>query len=73
MYLVVLWAPSVHIEGGEYMSKDFDAFLAGHGIKHQFTMPYTPQKNDISKRETRSLMEMAQCMVKSQIATCILA
>ena len=28
--------------GGEYMSKEFDAFLASCGIKHQFIVPYTP-------------------------------
>ncbi len=52
--------------GGEYMSKEFDAFLAGRGIKHQFTVPYTPQQNGVAERKNRSLMEMARCMVKSQ-------
>ena len=28
--------------GGEYMSKEFDAYLAECGIKHQCTVPYTP-------------------------------
>ena len=28
--------------GGEYMSKEFNAFLAKRGIKHQCTVPYTP-------------------------------
>ena len=28
--------------GGEYMSKDFDAFMASRGIKHRFIVPYTP-------------------------------
>src|SRR5271156_5454190 len=48
------------------MSKEFDAFLAGRGIKHQFTVPYTPQQNGVAERKNRSLMEMARCMVKSQ-------
>ena len=48
------------------MSKEFDAFLAGRGIKHQFTVPYTPQQNDVAERKNTSLMEMARCMVKSQ-------
>ena len=52
--------------GGEYMSKEFDAFLAGRGIKHQFIVPYTPQQNGFAERKNRSLMEMAQCMVKRQ-------
>ena len=52
--------------GGEYMSKDFNAFLADRGIKHQCTVPYTPQQNGVAERKNRSLMEMARCMVKSQ-------
>ena len=52
--------------GGEYMSKEFDAYLAECGIKHQCTVPYTPQQNGVSERKNRSLMEMARCMVKSQ-------
>ena len=52
--------------GGEYMSKEFDAFLAESGIKHQCTVPYTPQQNGVAERKNMSLMEMARCMVKSQ-------
>ena len=44
--------------GGEYMSKEFDAFLASHGIKHQFTVPYMPKQNGVAERKNRSLMEM---------------
>jgi len=52
--------------GGKYMSKEFNAFLADCGIKHQCKVPYTPQQNGIVERKNRSLMEMARCMVKSQ-------
>ena len=52
--------------GGEYMSTDFNAFMAERGIKHQCTVPYTPEQNGVSERKNRSLMEMARCMVKSQ-------
>ena len=52
--------------GGEYMSLDFNAYLAECGIKHQCTVPYTPQQNGVAERKNRSLMEMARCMVKSQ-------
>ena len=52
--------------GGEYTSKEFNAYLAGRGIKHQCTVPYTPQQNGVAERKNRSLMEMARCMVKSQ-------
>ena len=37
--------------GGEYFSKDFNAFLAEGGIKHQCIVPYTPQQNGVSERK----------------------
>ena len=49
------------------MSKEFDAFLASRGIKHQFTVPYTLQQKGVAERKNKSLMEMARCMVKSQL------
>ncbi|RYA53994.1 hypothetical protein DD596_25980, partial [Enterobacter cloacae complex sp. 4DZ3-28B] len=48
--------------GGEYMSHEFNAFLASRGIKHQCTVPYTPQQNGVAERKNRSLTEMARCM-----------
>ncbi|MCO5592094.1 hypothetical protein L7F22_046089 [Adiantum nelumboides] len=50
--------------GGEYMSGAFKDFLGKKGIKHQCTMPYTPQQNGVVERKNRSLMEMARCMLK---------
>ena len=50
------------------MSSDFNAFLAERGIKlkHQCTMPYTPQKNGVAERKNMSLKEIPKCMVRSQ-------
>ncbi|MCO5579721.1 hypothetical protein L7F22_033581 [Adiantum nelumboides] len=52
--------------GGEYMSGAFKDFLGKKGIKHQCTMPYTPQQNGVAKRKNWSLMEMARCMLKAK-------
>ncbi|MCO5571040.1 hypothetical protein L7F22_024771 [Adiantum nelumboides] len=52
--------------GGEYMSGAFKDFLGKKGIKHQCTMPYTPQQNGVAKRKNRSLMEMARCILKAK-------
>ncbi|MCO5562965.1 hypothetical protein L7F22_016601 [Adiantum nelumboides] len=52
--------------GGEYMSGAFKDFLEKKGIKHQCTMPYTPQQNGVTERKNRSLMEMARCMLKAK-------
>ncbi|MCO5572507.1 hypothetical protein L7F22_026262 [Adiantum nelumboides] len=40
--------------GGEYMSGAFKDFLGKKGIKHQCTMPYTPQQNGVAERKNRS-------------------
>ncbi|MCO5555505.1 hypothetical protein L7F22_009050 [Adiantum nelumboides] len=53
-------------QGGEYMSGAFKDFLGKKGIKHQCTMPYTPQQNGFAERKNRSLMEMARCMLKAK-------
>ncbi|MCO5609060.1 hypothetical protein L7F22_063281 [Adiantum nelumboides] len=52
--------------GGEYMSGAFKDFLGKKSIKHQCTMPYTPQQNGVAERKNRSLMEMARCMLKAK-------
>ncbi|MCO5578916.1 hypothetical protein L7F22_032765 [Adiantum nelumboides] len=52
--------------GGEYMSGAFKDFLGKKGIKHQCTMPYTPQQNGVAERKNKSLMEMARCMLKAK-------
>ncbi|MCO5606691.1 hypothetical protein L7F22_060880 [Adiantum nelumboides] len=52
--------------GGEYMSGAFKDFLGKKSIKHQCTMPYTPQQNGVAERKNRSLMEMARYMLKAK-------
>ncbi|MCO5614429.1 hypothetical protein L7F22_068711 [Adiantum nelumboides] len=52
--------------GGEYMLGAFKDFLGKKGIKHQCTMPYTPQQNGVAERKNGSLMEMARCMLKAK-------
>jgi transposase InsO family protein len=49
--------------GGEYTSRQFEAYLAKEGIKHQLTVPYTTQQNGVSERRNRTLMEMARCLL----------
>ncbi|GMF70869.1 unnamed protein product [Phytophthora fragariaefolia] len=49
--------------GGEYTDKLFKAYLNRNGIKHEKTVPYTPQQNGLAERMNRSLVEMARCML----------
>lgn len=48
-----------------YQNPSYD-FLASCGIKHQFTVPYSPQQNGVAEWQNRSLMEEARCMLKSK-------
>ena len=43
--------------GGEYISNEFQKLLKKEGIKHQRTVPKTPEQNGISERLNRTLME----------------
>lgn len=49
--------------GGEYMSKDFQAYLTLNGIEHQLTIPHSPQQNGVAERLNRTLMESARAML----------
>ena len=52
--------------GGEYMSNEFMDFCKYHGIKTQFTTRYTPQQNGVAERKNRTIMNMAQSMMKEK-------
>jgi len=41
--------------GGEYNSKEFNQYCKQHGIKRQFSTPYTPQQNRVAERMNRTL------------------
>ncbi|KAK8685931.1 hypothetical protein V6N13_124962 [Hibiscus sabdariffa] len=49
--------------GGEYLSQDFDELLKECGIVSQLTPPGTPQWNGVSKRRSRTLLDMVQSMM----------
>ncbi|CAA7028594.1 unnamed protein product [Microthlaspi erraticum] len=49
--------------GGEYTSHAFKQFLSTHGIIHQTSCPYTPQKNGVAERKNRHLMEVARSIM----------
>ena len=41
--------------GGEYTSTQFEAFLKAEGIRHERTVPKTPQQNGVAERLNRTL------------------
>ena len=46
--------------GGEYLSNEFQQFLKECGIRPEFTAAYSPQKNGVSERLNRMLVEAAR-------------
>jgi len=49
--------------GKEYLSKEFDNFLAQNGIQRQLTAPYCPEQNGVAERVNRTVIEKARSMM----------
>src|SRR3954471_17603256 len=49
--------------GGEYLSYDFLTHLKANGIVSQLTPPGTPQRNGVSERRNRTLLDMVRSMM----------
>ena len=43
--------------GGEYISKEFKEYFSKHGIRHEKTVPGTPQHNGAVERMNRTIVE----------------
>jgi transposase InsO family protein len=49
--------------GSEFKNTGVEAFLGKEGIKHEFSVPYTPQQNGVVERKNRTLIEAAITML----------
>ena len=49
--------------GGEYTSTEFTSYLTKEGIKHELTIPHTPQQNGVAKRLNHTLIEAVRTML----------
>ena len=49
--------------GGEYTSKKFSDYLKSEGIRHELTIPKTPEQNGVAERLNRTLVESARSMM----------
>jgi transposase InsO family protein len=50
-------------DGGEY-EKYMTTILKEAGIKHEITVPYSPQSNGVAERLNRTLLNMVRAMLK---------
>ena len=49
--------------GGEYTSTEFIDYLKKEGIRHEFTVPKTPEQNGVAERMNRTLLEVVRSML----------
>jgi transposase InsO family protein len=49
--------------GGEYLSTEFQAFLASKGILHQRSCPSTPQQNGVAERKNHHLLDVVRTLL----------
>ena len=49
--------------GGEFTSTRFESYLKKEGIRHEKTIPKTPEQNRVAERLNRTLMEMSRSML----------
>ena len=49
--------------GGEYVNKNISEFLLIKGIKHQRTVPYSPEQNGAAERRNLTIMNMARTIL----------
>ena len=49
--------------GGEYTSKEFERYLMTEGVRHELTIPKTPEQNGVSERMNRTLVEATRAML----------
>lgn len=51
--------------GGEYCSWEFKDYCSKHGIRHEKTVPYTPQHNGVAERMNCTILEKIRSMLSS--------
>ena len=49
--------------GGEYLFTEFQNYLKVKGIRHELTVPHSPQQNGVAERMNRTLVESARSMI----------
>lgn len=51
--------------GGEYSSIDFDDYCSKHDIRHEKTIPYSPELNGVAERMYKTFIERNHSILSS--------
>ena len=49
--------------GGEYTSAEYTMYLKKEAVRHEFTVPKTPQQNGVAAQTNRTLVEVVRSML----------
>ena len=49
--------------GSEYLSTELQNYLKEKGIRHELTVPHSPQQNGVAERMNRTLVKSAHSMI----------
>ena len=49
--------------GGEFTSTEFQKYLKSEGVRHELTVPKTPEQNGVAERMNRTLIETVRSML----------
>ena len=49
---------------GEYTSNEFKSYCSEKGIRHEKTVPGTPQQNGVIEMMNRTIVEKIRCMLR---------
>ena len=49
--------------GGEYRSGEFSKYLRTEGIRHELTVPKTPEQNGVTEQFNRTLVECVRAVL----------
>jgi transposase InsO family protein len=52
--------------GGEFMAAEFTSYYADKGVQRHYSVPYSPQQNDIIERRNQTVLGMAQALLKQR-------
>ena len=50
-------------DGGEYIFAKFESYLKAEGVRHEYTVPKTPEQNGVAERMNHTLVESLQSML----------
>ena len=55
---------ALHIDnGGKYVSAEFKRYLRKEGVRHELTIPKTPEQNGVAERMNRTLVKSVRSML----------